>query len=166
MINLTELTKILKLIPVAKLKEISFYISEKNNSKLILPEMENSLSINSSDIKNIRKLFNFFDDANLCSLLIETFLEKKLIEDITMSKLVVTSNIYHPGVSSTYDLIVKILHNAQNKITVVGYWVYNFPQFFETLQKIQIKNEHPIDIEFYFDSTKKFVNLNSPLIFR
>ena len=95
MFDLSELSKILKLIPIVKLNDISSYISKKENSKLSLTEMENSLSINSSDMKNIKKLFRNFDNANLRSLLIETFLEKKLLEDITMSKLVITSNIYH-----------------------------------------------------------------------
>jgi hypothetical protein len=159
MIDLTQLTKILKLIPIVKLNEINSYISKKENSILSLTEMENSLSINSSDMKNIKKLFQHFDNANLYSLLIETFLEKQLCEDMMMSKLVVTSNIHHPGVSSTFEEIFKMLHNAQNKIIVVGYWVYIFPQFFETLQKIQVESKHSIDIEFYFDATKKWKNI-------
>ena len=156
MFDLSELSKILKLIPIVKLNDISSYISKKENSKLSLTEMENSLSINSSDMKNIKKLFRNFDNANLRSLLIETFLEKKLLEDIIMSKLVITSNIYHPGVSSTFEEIFRMLRTANNKIIIVGYWVYDFPKFFETLQEIQTKNKHSIDIEFYFDSTTKW----------
>ena len=130
MSDLTELSKILKLIPIVKLNEISSYISNKDNSKLLLTEMENSLSINSSDMKNVKKLFRTFDNTNLCSLFIETFLEKKLYEDLIMSKLVITSNIYHQGVSSTFDEIFRMLHVANNKIIIVGYWVYDFPKFF------------------------------------
>ena len=156
MANLDELTKILKLIPVLKLNEIMSYLSNKENTDVSLTEIENTLSINSSDIKNIKKLFQNFDNFDLRSLLIETFLEKKRLEEITTSKLVVTSNTHHSGVSSTSDLIFKMLHNAQNKITVVGYWVYDFPQFFEVLQKIQVENKRPITIEFYFDNAKKW----------
>jgi len=71
---------------------------------------------------------------------------------------VVSSKTYHLGVSSTWDVIFKMLHNAQNKIRVVGYWVYEFPEFFKELQKIQDENEHPINIEFYFDDAKKWKN--------
>jgi hypothetical protein len=156
MTDLSELTKILKLIPVVKLNEIISYISKKETSKLSLAEMESSLSVNSSDMKNIKKLFRTFDNANLYSLLIRTFLEKKFFEDKIMSKLVITSNIYHPGVSSTFDEIFRMLHAANNKIIIVGYWVYDFPKFFETLQEIQTKNNHSVQIEFYFDSTTKW----------
>jgi len=157
--DLTELTRILKLIPTTKLHEISSYISKKKKSELSVVEMENSLSVNSSDMQNIKKLFQNFDNANIFSLLIETFLEKQLREDKMVSKLVVTSNIHHQGVSSTYDEIFKILHNAQNKIIVVGYYVYLFPEFFKKLQEIQVKSKHFIDIEFYFDATKKWKDI-------
>lgn len=169
MTDFTELTKILKLIPIVKLNEINSYISKKNNSNFSLIEMENSLSINSSDMKNIKKLFRFFDNANLYSLLIESFLQKKLSEDKTLSKLVITSNIYHQGVSSTHDEIFRMLNVANKKIIIVGYWVYDFPKFFETLQEIQTKNNHNIDIEFYFDSTtkwKKSILKNWPIGYR
>ena len=79
-----------------------------------------------------KKLFRFFDNANLYSLLIESFLQKKLSEDKIMSKLVITSNIYHQGVSSTHDEIFRMLNVANKKIIIVGYWVYDFPKFFET----------------------------------
>ena len=157
--DLIELTRILKLIPTAKLHEISSYISKEKKSELSLAEIENSLSVNSSDMKNIKKLFQNFDNANIYSLLIEMFLEKQLREDELISKLVVTSNIHHQGVSSTYDEIFKILHNAQKKIIVVGYFVYELDEFFKKLQEIQVKSKHSIDIEFYFDATQKWKDI-------
>jgi hypothetical protein len=156
--DLEEFTKILKLIPTSKLKEIGSYVTNGNISELNLMDMETSLSINSSNMKQIKKLFQNFTDGDIFSLLIETFLEKKYLEETTVSKLVVSSKTYHLGVSSTWDVIFKMLHNAQNKIRVVGYWVYEFPEFFKELQKIQDENEHPINIEFYFDDAKKWKN--------
>lgn len=158
MTDLIELTRILKSIPIIKLREISLYISDKKNSELSIADMETSLSINSSDMENIKKLFVNFHNLNSYSILIDTFLENQIHNGVLITKLVVTSNIHHQGVSSTHDEIFKMLYNARNKIIVVGFWVYSFPQFFETLQKIQVESEHPIDIEFYFNDTKKWKN--------
>jgi len=78
--DLEEFTKILKLIPTSKLKEIGSYVTNGNISELNLMDMETSLSINSSNMKQIKKLFQNFTDGDIFSLLIETFLEKNILK--------------------------------------------------------------------------------------
>ena len=128
--------------------------------------------LNKEKLKFNTLLISFILFAVLTSLMGNTLIVRNFIPliplsmlllfqvfDELISKLVVTSNIHHQGVSSTYDEIFKILHNAQKKIIVVGYFVYELDEFFKKLQEIQVKSKHSIDIEFYFDATQKWKDI-------